>query len=174
MQCANTFFLSGAAAVAVVVLTMTGCSRSAPEDSKADKPASAHVTLAKGAGNWVVFKEELALEALIDQTIEVPYLTAGAVVSPGSPAVVRMRLKLRPTPLSPNDRCGMQLVEVTAITADGKEFTTSATGHVNDNSDGLLGMRIEVARGGATGLAIPANATGTVVLEQAVNLRLEQ
>ena len=162
--------------VVALAVPMIGCSRSATETSQPEKSTSApaQVTLAKGAGNWVVFKEELALDALIDQTIDVPYLTAGAVVSPGSPAVVRMRLKLRPTPLSPNDRCGMQLVAVTAITADGKEFTTAATGHVNDNSDGLLGMRIEVARGGGAGLAIPANATGTVILEQAVTLRLEQ
>lgn len=158
---------------ALTVALVAGCARTAQEPVPAQGAASKpQVSLMKGAGNWVIFKEELSLDSLIDQKIELPYQTSGAVVSAGSPAIKRIRVTLRPTPLNPSDRCGMQVVAVTVITTEGKEFTTPAVGHVTDNSDGLVGMRIEVSRNAGAGLVIPANATGTVIFDHDVNLPL--
>ena len=159
---------------ALTVVLVAGCARTAQEVGPAQGAASkAQVSLMKGAGNWVIFKEEISLDSLIDQKIEQPYQTSGAVVSAGSPAIKRMRVTLRPTPLTPSDRCGLQVVAVTVITTEGKEFTAPAVGHVTDNSDGLVGMRIEVSRNAGSGLVIPANATGTVIFEQEVSLPLK-
>jgi len=160
----------------VAVVLVAGCSRTVPENSKSTPTASStpQASLAKGAGNWVVFTEEQSLDVLIDKTIELPYLTTGVMVSPGGPVVKRMRVTLRPTPLTPSDRCGLQVVAVTAITAEGKECTAAATGHVTDNSDGMLGMRIDVSRNAGAGLVIPANASGTVIFEQDVILHLSR
>jgi hypothetical protein len=163
---------------AIAVMMVGGCTRAEPENSKPESThdngtsSSDRLTLPKGAGNWVVFKEEQSLDSLIDKTIDMSYLTAGAVVSPGAPTVKRLRVTLRPTPLNPNDRCGLQVVSVTVTTTAGKEFTAAATGHVTDNSDGMIGMRIEVSRNGGSGLAIPTSATGTVNFDQDVTVPL--
>jgi len=45
---------------------------------------------------------------------------------------------------------------------------------VTDNSDGMLGMRIDVSRNAGAGLVIPANASGTVIFEQDVILPLSR
>ena len=159
---------------ALTVVLVAGCARTGQEPVPAQgAPSKSQALFMKGAGNWVIFKEELSLDSLIDQKIEQPYQTSGAVVSAGSPAIKRMRVTLRPTPLNPSDRCGLQVVAVTAVTTEGKEFTTPTVGHVTDNSDGLVGMRIEVSRNAGAGLVIPANATGTVIFDHDVNLPLK-
>lgn len=158
---------------ALTVVLVAGCARTAQEPVPAQgAPSKSQVSFTKGAGNWVIFKEEMSLDSLIDQKIERPYQTSGAVVSAGSPAIKRMRVTLRPTPLNPSDRCGLQVVAVTVITIEGKEFTAPAVGHVTDNSDGLVGMRIEVSRNAGSGLVIPANATGTVIFDRDISLPL--
>lgn len=162
--------------VVLMMLVAAGCSRTASEKSKPDTAAStkSQMSLPKGAGNWVIFTEERSMDSLIDQTIDLPYQTSGVVISPGAPTLKRLRVTLRPTPLTPADRCGLQVVGVTAVTTDGQEFTTAASGHVTDNSDGLIGMRIEVSRNAASGLVIPASATGTVIFAQEVILPLQR
>ncbi len=130
------------------------------------------LTIAQGAGTWVIFQEEVALDNVIERSLEVPYATSGVVVS-GSNAVTRIRLQLHATPLHPEDRCGLQLEKIIVVTTDGHEHSAPASGHVTDNSDGLNGMRVEVSRNSGAGLVIPASATGTVVFEQPVQVSLK-
>jgi hypothetical protein len=153
----------------LIVTVMAGCSRT-PAPVR-DAPVE-QLTLAQGAGNWVVFEQELALEALIDQTLELPYARTGTGASLPTSQVKRIVLQFHAAPLQPEDRCGLQLRKITVVTADDQEHVVAASGYVTDNSDGLKGMRIEVARSAGTGLVIPARATATVVFDHAVRVPL--
>ena len=152
-----------------MAMVLGGCSKT---PAPARNAPVEQLTLAQGAGNWVVFEHEMALEALIDHPLELPYARTGTGASLPTSQVKRIRLHFHPTPLQPEDRCGLQLQKITVVTADDHEHTVAATGYVTDNSDGLKGMRVEVARAGGNGLVIPAQATATVVFDHAVVIPL--
>lgn len=152
---------------AMLAAVLGGCSR-AP-GGVASEP---QVTIAEGAGRWVTFKQEVALDSVIDQALDLPYATSGVAVS-GTNSVAHIRLQFHATPLHPEDRCGLRLEKVIVITADGHQHSAPASGQVTDNSDGLNGMRVEVSHNGGSGLVIPAGAAGTVVFAHPVQVLLK-
>ena len=155
---------------AMLAAGLASCSR-APAQA-AHESHESQLTIAEGAGTWVIFKDEIALDSVIGRPVDLPYATSGVVVS-GSNAVAKIRLQFHATPLHPEDRCGLQLEKVIVITTDGHQHSAPASGYVTDNSDGMKGMRVEVSHDRDAGLVIPANATGTVIFAQPVQVPLK-
>jgi hypothetical protein len=143
------------------MLILAACARPAPTAQETTIPA--------GKGHWISVEQSLDVDSLAGRTLDFEYRVNGSVLYAKSTSVIaKYRLTCTPTPLQPTDRCGMTLTRVTALYADGHEQSQPATGHVNDNSDGREGFRIELSHDLPKTLVIPAGATATVYFDAPV------
>lgn len=137
--------------------------------SCADRQAPAQPqVIPAGKGNWVTVEEQLPLEGLVGKELSLPY----RLVRAGSTATsaVQATAIFAATPLTPADRCGLELVRLRVTSADGSLSEVPAAGYVVDNSDGQRGFRVELSRNGEHPLVIPAGASAAVHFTQEVVL----
>jgi hypothetical protein len=128
-----------------------------------------------GPAEWVIVEQELPLDSLGVPRVVLPYgpASVGRKLETGTSAstdVVRRQVALKPDPLAPGDRCGMEVIAFVLVHADGSTVEVPASGHVVDNSDHREGFRTELSRIDRKRLVIPARATAVVVFDRPVTL----
>ena len=136
------------------------------------KPAEEARTIPAGKGKWVTVETPLALDDLIDQDVTLPYGGASELPQSGtSPGIViGYQAVFHAVPLTPEDRCSLELRRLVVRYGDGTSRSVDAHGYVLDNSDGAKGFRIELSHGTDRRLVIPGNASATVHFTEAVTL----
>lgn len=136
------------------------------------KPAEEQRTIPAGKGKWVSVETPLALDDLIDRDVTLPYGGSSELPRSGKDAgvVTGYRAVFRAIPLTPEDRCSLELRRLVVLYGDGTSRSVDAHGYVLDNSDGAKGFRIELSHGAERRLVIPGNASATVYLTSPVTL----
>lgn len=137
--------------------------------SCADRPATVQPqVIPAGKGNWVTVEEEIPLDGLVGRELRLPYrlVRAGSMAT----SAVQATAVFTATPLTPADRCGVELVRLRVTSPDGTSTDVPAAGYVVDNSDGRRGFRIELSRAGDHPLVIPAGASAAVHFTEEVVL----
>jgi hypothetical protein len=120
-------------------MILISCSRS--DDDKLDRPQ----IIPKGKGGWITVDQAMDIESLIGKEVEFDYRRIGQITyGENTSLIIKYIIVCNPTPLTPTDRCGMDVVKVHAVFSDGKRKSVPASGKIIDNSDGQVGFRVEL------------------------------
>lgn len=151
------------AALLLAPLALSSCS--APRT--AQEPSD---IIPAGRGHWVSTDTELVADDLASHSVTLDYGHNSQLnySDADKHATVGFQAVFHATPLTPPDRCGMDLQSLIVIAGDGTRREVPASGYVIDNSDGQRGFRL-VSSGGH--LAIPSGATATVYFSAPVVLK---